>query len=864
MLTTQRRTPDTGHRTGLALTDVVGNLTVTRTGYVTAWYVAEPQRWSFKTDRERNQLVLAHAQRLAELTGRRLYLRITHRPYPVARWAEALHRSVVNPLPGWESYLQEEQLQVARLPLDDKVIYYGVRLGRVSGAGRAANKVLRGALDRELAALGRDLTEIDRTMSAPGMDASPAQAHDMDWLLTRSIGLGLPAPLDPPPQPDSVWSPSDLAEHTDGVEWSAPEPYAPHLRIAGDRNGQRVERYVTILTMSRMDLPDIPESGYGPWLQRLDRLRFPYEVSGVFDVREPAQTDRDIRDQLDRIRHQVNHHAEHDVDVPLQLSRQRDQGRGIEDETRSGFSGLATRVHGWIRIAVSAATAEDVRNRADQVIKMYSPQVVIKRPSDQYTMAREFIPGEDLAHTGYRRRMPVTTLAGSLPAATALVGDRVGPHIGSTSGVSRRAVMWHPWMSTEQRERSGLTVVLSTLGGGKSTLCGKVVYDTTRMGVPWVVLDPSGPLTRLCDLPELRPYSRRIDLMRAEPGTLNPYHVIPDPRPEHYTPEQYADYDDPALEASLALQRDTQAAAAQRRTLAIDAMRGLLPAQITGSQQTQTALLLAAGRTDASVHSSPHAIIKELEAESGLGLAEHAGHLAKLLHAAAELPQGQLIFPPADGDDRYQTAHQRLVVMSLRGLTLPADGTPPSEWTLEEQYSMPLLYLAGWYAQRSIYDRDMNDRKGLFLDETHALLSVPSGRTLVKKTGRDSRKHNTRALYATQDGGDILTAGVENWVDSVFVGRTIGAQAQRAALGLLGIEPGHGYEEILEGLSNQSRSSNTRLGWREFIFNDGNDGMERITVRLDRPALRDALNSTANPHRSRSNPFVELAKDGNR
>jgi hypothetical protein len=713
-----------------------------------------------------------------------------------------------------------------------------------------------------LDALGRDLQEIDRTMSAPGMEAYTAQARDMDWLLTRSIGLGLPAPLDPPAQPNSIWAPGDLAEHSDGIEWVAAEPYAPHLRITGERNGHRVERYVTVLTMSRMELPDIPESGYGPWLQRLDRLRFPYELSGIFDVREPAQTDRDTRDQLDRIRHQVRHHAEHDVDIPLQLSRQQQQGREIEDETRSGFSGLSTRVHGWIRIAVAADTAEDVRDRADRVIKMYSPQVVIKRPSDQYTMAREFIPGSDLAHDAYRRRMPVTTLAGSLPAATALVGDRVGPHIGSTSGVSRRAVMWHPWMSTEERERSGLTVVLSTLGGGKSTLCGKIVYDTTRMGVPWVVLDPSGPLTRLCDMPELRPYARRIDLMRAEPGTLNPYHVIPDPRPEHYTAELYAEHDDPALEAELALKRDGLTAAAQRRTLAIDAMRGLLPAQITGSQETQTALLLASRRADASVHSSPHDVIKQLEAEQG-SLAEHARHLADLLHAAAELPQGQLIFPPADGDDRYKTAHQRLIVMSLRGLTLPTDGTAPSEWTLEEQYSMPLLYLAGWYAQRGIYDRDMSERKGLFLDETHALLSVPSGRNLVKKTGRDSRKHNTRALYATQDGGDILTAGVENWVDSVFVGRTVGEQAQRAALGLLGIEPGHGYEEILEGLSNQTRSSNAKLGWREFIFNDGNDGMERITVRLDRAELREALNSTANPHTVK-NPYVELAKDGAR
>ncbi|MFD8386149.1 ATP-binding protein [Streptomyces sp. NPDC059679] len=856
LLTSKKTDPDTRFDSGIALTDIIGHLAISKRGTVTAWYVASPQRWSFLSDGDRNGLLRAHAQRLAELAGRRVHLRITHRPYPVARWAEALHSSAVEPLPGWDRYLYEEQLKVGSMPLDDKVVYYGVTVGRLSGLGRQTHRLLA-AGQHELEALTRDLQEIDGTMTAWGMSARQATRADMDWLLARSIGLGLPAPVDVPPQPDAQWHTEDLAEHTTSTEWASPEPYSPHIEVSGQREGQRATRYVSVLTLGRMSLTPIPESGHGPWLQRLDRLRFPYEVSATIDVRDGDEVGKETRDKLAQIHFQVKHHAEHQVDIPQQLARQRQLGLEIEDEIKSeGFAGIATRTLGWYRIAVAGTSPEQVRDRVKRVQKIYKPQVRVVHSADQYRLAREFIPCEPLANDAFKRRLPVITVAGALPAASALVGDRSGSNLGYTSGASRRAVMWHPWRSMEVREGSGLTPIVSTLGGGKSTLAGKIIYDSVRMGAPFTVLDPSGPLTRLCQLPELRPFAKEINLMSAEPGTLCPYRVIPDPRPEHYAPSlpAFRDKPNPQAEADDAYRSALQAAQAQRRTLAVDVLRGLLPEALRTSEATNKALLMASHRADASVHSSPHAIIKALRALGG-SLSEHAQHLAELLEGAAAMPQGQLIFPAADGgDDQYLSAHHRLVVMSLRGLSLPTTGVPASEWTLEEQYSMPLLYLAGWYAQRSIYGRDMADRKGLFLDEAWALLSVSSGRALLKKTGRDSRKHNARAMYATQDAADVLTADLGNWIDSAFVGRTIGDEAQRAALEMIRIEPGNGYEDILANLSQRARGSDDRRGDREFIFADGDGGIEKITVDLQhRPALLAALNTTANPHAQRAN-----------
>jgi len=857
-------TADTRFTSGLALDQVHENLVISGTGQVTAWYLAGQQRWSFRTMADRNAVLAAHATRLSELIGRRVHTRVTHRPYPVTRWAEALHHTAVAPLPGWPEYLEEEQRKVARLPLDDKLVFYGVRLGRFSVLARSASRFSSRAGTRQLRALERDRASVDRTMAAAGFSAVPAGPADMDWLMTRSLGLCLPAPALPAVQPNGRWGREDLAEWVDGIAWSA-EPFAHHVRVSGFRNNTQVERYVSVLTLGRMELLPVPE-GQGPWLQRLDRLPFPYEVAMTCDVRAAEEVEKEVRNQLSRIKHQVQHHHEHGEEEPIALERQNALGREIEDELRTGFNGTSTRVKAWVRIAVAGRTPDEVQERVEAVTKLYSPSVVVHRGIDQYAMAREFIPGEPLANDAHVRRMPVTTMAGALPAATAEVGDRVGPNLGYTSGISRRAVMWHPFLAQEQRERSGLTPVLGTLGAGKSTLGGKICYDSVRMGVPWIVLDPSGPLTKLAGLPELRAFSQVINLTDAEPGTLNPYRIVPDPRREHYLATDYADRPFPEEAAQRAWQADVKKASATRTTLALDVLRGMLPQQLADDRETQKVLLKAgravqseaeqnpaAGGTSAL---SPHDLIRHLIKDGR----EHATDIAEFLQQAAEMPQGQLIFPSADGgDDAYKTRNWRLTVMSLRGIVLPQPGTARGEWSTEESYSVSLLYLAGWYAQRAIYDRPMHERKGLWLDESHVLAAVSSGRELLRKTGRDSRKHRVRCLYCTQNGQDILSAGVGDWVEEVFVGRTVGIDAQRAALQLLNVDQGHGYEQVLEGLSPLDRRSDDRLGNREFIFADGNGGIERITVTLEgRPGLLNVLSPTSNPALARpENPWTQ-------
>ena len=149
--------------------------------------------------------------------------------------------------------------------------------------------------------------------------------------------------------------------------------------------------------------------------------------------------------------------------------------------------------------------------------------------------------------------------------------------------------MWDPHYSTEVRERSGLAVFVAEPGGGKSTLMGGIAYLAARRGVQTTILDPSGPLARLCAMPELALHSRVFNLTRGEPGTLAPYSLIPTPRREHY----------PQGDPGAAEWRSAVAAArAERKALAQDICMMLLPPQVAKERSTPILLQRAARQVE--------------------------------------------------------------------------------------------------------------------------------------------------------------------------------------------------------------------------------------------------------------------------
>ncbi|HYZ37148.1 MAG TPA: ATP-binding protein [Pseudonocardiaceae bacterium] len=803
---------------------------------VYAWYRLAPQRWSFRSDAQRQDLIHAIAGQYAELQGRWLHLRVTARPYPIRMWAEAHVRNAVGRLPdtpgalSFDDYMIGEQQQLLGHSMAEKEVYLGVQVQTRSMVDRAVERaapVLRRvfptAVDAELVAIDAEVEHLDGVISVAGLEGRPVTAGEMSWLMHRSCSLGLPAPRNLPAVPTGSWEPEDLASFTDAADFHT-EPYAPTVTVRG-RTGSNagIVRHVVVLTVGQMHGLQIPEID-DPWVQRSDRLPAGVEWSARIYVRRPEEVAGELQRQMNKVRSQVRHYTdEHDLEPPQSLVRQATRVLEIDDEMTSGFTALGTRVRSWWRVAVSGPTERDALRLAQQLLDLYKPKIAIEHPEGQYALAREFIPGEPLSSGAYLRRGSVIWAASAVPTATAEVGDRRGILIGETCTATRRPVAWDPWMAQEIRDSSGLTALVAGLGGGKSFLGGGIVYKTLRSGAYWTLLDPSGPLAKLCELPELRPYARPINLLNAQPGILNPYRVVAEPELAHFLDE-----DDP----DRAWRREKALTAATRRRLVLDVLTGVLPFEVARMAKTRIVLLRAVRAVGGRPDAHPGEVFDMLRRDP----TEHHEHAIVVADFLDEMRERMSLLIPDKGADPYtEVRDDRLTVLTMSGLTLPKDNIGREHWTDAESLGVELLNLAAWLTQRSIYERPRDQRKGVWIDEAFFLSEVPTGRVLMNRFARDSRKWNVRVLLSSQVPADFLKIqGFVSLLDSVFVGRLDDAPAQADALRLLKVPVGAGYEQVIASLGRRpatDRADTERdRAPRQFIFGDGAGGVERVRV----------------------------------
>ncbi|GIH18166.1 ATP-binding protein [Rugosimonospora africana] len=807
----------------LAISEVAGHLTFTPNS-VTAWYSLPEVRWAFRPDAEREALLSAIAEQFAGLAGFRLHLRRTTRPFPADEWARTVDLNTPQPLPSipgapsWSDHLVAAQHHLLAVNHAEGQTFLGVTFTRRSLGDTFTERIRRvfgrGVGDAERRRMARTVEQFDEVLGAFGMRGRRVTSTELEWLLFRSVALCMSPPTALSPVSSGEWHQGDLLAMTEQIERYR-TPYGSTVKLVNRLTGE--ERHVAVLAVGRMEPLEIPER-HEPWLHFHERLPWPMEISSRVDVLGPNDSFRNLEHRLRMIRSQQADYAEHGMDAPPELERLAQRALHIGDDMTTGLPTDASRVHGWHRIAVSGRTRDECLERARRLIQMYARElrVALQHPKQQEWLAREFIPGEPIANTGYLRRMPVKLLAAALPQAASTVGDRRGDLIGRTAGTSRRPVFLDLHFPMEIRERSGLAVFVAEPGGGKSTLMGALGYLAARRGVRVTLLDPSGPLARLAAMPELAPYSRVLNLTGSEQGTLAPYALIPTPERAHFT-------DDPAGEREYEIAVSN--ARAERRMLVQDICSMLVPPQVAREAATATLLRHAVREVPAEESSTLDDVVACLAA---LGNPE-AGELAHLLMDTAEMPLALLFFgsPPPS----LLGADAALTIITMAGLRLPDLKIEREYWSAEEALALPMLHTAHRLAVRRCYGGSMSSRKLVGLDEAHFMEGWRSGRSFLVRLARDSRKWNIAGLVASQNPKDILGLDVQNLVSTVFVGRIAeDPEVAAEALRLLRVPTDVGYEQTLATLSTVDTSSSSRLGFREFVMRDVDGRVQKVRV----------------------------------
>lgn len=851
---------------------IAGHLVITP-DRVIGYYRIPLLPWTFRSRAERLAVVQAAAMQIARLSGRRCHLRVTSRPVEPVAWAMSFDAAVrgrrgpdgtwprpamPGPCPAhphlsedgcptcrpdstWGDFLRQQQRRLLQQNLAERDVYLGVEITARGPAQRLLGQWGRAA-DAERASLARQAEAVTAAVEGAGIGGRPCTPGELQWLMIRSASIGLPGVLpvtqDPRPAPFSAPAAGDVAtgDVFDGwaedYQWSA-EPFAQSVQVRRAADGATA--HACVLTVADMSgVQDLDSDS--PWIQRTDRLGYPVEWSLTFDVLDPHLVGRAMNRQADKIRAQYSHiTADHGQDAPPSLDRQMAAVRRIQEEAENSDGPGASYVYAWARMAVTAPTAEEARRRASQVTELYSPAITVRQPPGQYSLLREFVPGEPLASSANRRFMHAELLAGGGAAAGVRAGQPHGYLLGATTRTARRPVFWDPWYLMEKANRSGLVTVTGSPGGGKSGLAGLIAYLLTRSGVPTTILDPSGMLDRLCRIPALSGHAAAVNLLTSPPGTLCPYGLVPDPRlgdyrfdaggrrvPEHDAQRAYADA--------------CRAAEAQRRALVEDVLKMILPPRSLAEQGAEDAIGEAVRRAPATAVSSPRDVIDQLRALAEYGLENRGPLLANRLENLSGHPLARLFFPRADEvPDEIAAGRRLLTVMTLRGITLPDQARRPEDWSNEERLSVPVLHLAAQLLRRMLLDLPRQSRKAALMDETHVLLRDATGVQTLNDLARDSRKGNTLAVLISQNPQDLLEAGVANLVGTGFAGRTEGDAELAATCGLLGLPAGQGYEALIAGLA----------GTGEVMFRDGLGGLEQLQIDLGAdPDLLAALTTT--------------------
>lgn len=816
----------------LALRGIDGNVVATRTG-LRAWYRLGPQQWSWQGDERRENLIRQIGDTYSALAGRTIHLRSVQRPYPTHTWAKALAEDTPAPSnrAAWGEHLVDVQRHLRGSTFSDTETYIGVSL-TVAHRGDTVRP-------RTLAKVEAELTRLDSILGTPGMDAQRAEQHEVEWLVHRSIGIGLPAPHT---VVDSMTAPvtaSDAPLFTGTLDID-PCPGRSYVRLVA--RAQRtdltaVERYLAVLTVGRIEDLTIPQT-HLPWMAYADSLPFPVEWSAHVKVLSGAQSAAAMQSRIDQVVDQEQQYrASASVEVPPALRRTGEKARATADEIADGGSHAVARVDGRWHLAVVAATERELEDRVNAVTNHYRDyRIELHRDPDQYGLHREFIPGEPAASPAHRRRGKTEFLAAAVPHVSSTVGTRDGSYIGYTVGTSRRAVAWNLHHAMEVRERSGFTPVIGGLGSGKSVVVGSLAYDATLRGISTTIFDPSGPLARLTRIPQIADVSRHIDLLRSEPGTLSPYTAVPEPERAHLVDdERLIGLSGAEYEAKLdeVLADASHLAARRRMQLATDTLRLLLPPEIRRARDAGL-IIRSAVREVGGSHTADLGSIMRVIRDDPRD-ADHEIH--DVLHDMSEFPSARLFFGSGYMAARSAEAVARaaaeptLLVFTLGGLTLPEPDADETNWTEDERISVPLLSLAANFASRRVYGRRMGERKVVVIDEAHALRRTPAGRALVERFARDSRKWNTRVLAASQKPSDLVSLEAGGLIDECIIGGIEDPTEAMGALRLARIPTNLGYERAVATLALgglRPTGGQGRTGARDFIFRDSDGYTERI------------------------------------
>lgn len=508
--------------------------------------------------------------------------------------------------------------------------------------------------------------------------------------------------------------------------------------------------YQTFLAISF--IPDDIEFPGGEWLLLLQDYPIPSEVCIHINTVEHKASIKKISGKKREIKSQIEHVQEND-EVPDELLESKESADLLEAELKNSRAPLTRAA---ISICVAADNKEEMEDRVIFIKERYEDfNFMIERPlADQFRLFMEFIPGAERYLTDYILPLPPQTLAGGMFGATRLLGDNIGPYIGTT-GILEKMV----FLTLARAcllNRSASAALLGTLGGGKSFNANLLMYLNIMYGGKGLIFDPKGERSRwIIDIPELREYISITTLSsdKEDQGKLDPFII-------------YRDNLEEAGELALNILTEIFKIKPQddEYTAILEAIR-LTKIQEKPCMDKLAQLLSSFPDTD------------ELK-----NVAQKIGRRIKLLREAG---MAKLLF--GTGDEKGLDFDNRLNILQIQNLNLPDPETPKEDYTQEETLSTVLMLPIASFAKKfSMSDRSVF--KLVLFDESWGLSATSMGIKLMNFLARMGRSLNAGCIFIGHSVSDLKGEGIKNAISYKFCFKTTEIEEVKRVLNFLDLE----------------------------------------------------------------------------
>lgn len=503
------------------------------------------------------------------------------------------------------------------------------------------------------------------------------------------------------------------------------------------------------------------------WLLILQDFPIQTEVCLHISTKEHAESIRKLSRQKRDIEGQIKHADESDEDVPDELIQSRDSAREMEAELKATRAPV---LDTSITICVMGASKEELEDRVAFVKEYYEDHdfLVERSYSDQLKLFMEFLPGAGRYVTDYVHPLPPRTLAGSMFPATRLLGDNIGPFVGTTGVVEKNVYL--DMGRACLLDRSASAFFTGSLGAGKSFNANMFFYLNVLYGGKGLVFDPKGERTKWIEkIPELRGEINVITLSpsQEDKGKLDPFIIYKGNREE-------------------------------AGELAVNILAELF--KLHPNDEEYIALLEAVNFVKKEENPSMIALSEKLFAfDEKDELAKKARFLGRKIKLLRENGMAGLLF--GDGTEEALSFEKRVNILQIQNLVMPLATTKKEDYTTEERISTVLMLPIATFAKKFAM-QTTDSFKIILFDESWGLKATAMGEKLFNFLARMGRSLYAGAIFIGHSIKDLGEGGIKNAISYKFCFKTTDTEEIIRVLEFLNLEISEDNIDEVRNLAN--------------------------------------------------------------